>query len=54
MNLPQWNSSPTEPASPIVGDYGAAAPRSDALLPGTRLEEFEIERVLASSGFGIV
>lgn len=28
--------------------------RPDALLPGTRLEEFEIERVIGTSGFGLV
>jgi len=28
--------------------------RDDALLPGTRIEEFEIERVLSTSSFGLV
>lgn len=31
-----------------------ATARPDALLPGTRLEEFEIERVIGTSGFGLV
>jgi serine/threonine protein kinase len=53
MNAPQWTPpiSSTEAAPP---DGASAAPRVDALLPGTHLEEFEVERVLASSGFGIV
>src|SRR5438105_6416139 len=57
MNLPQWNSLSTASAAPVAGvdaDGGASPARSDALLPGTRLEEFDVERVLASSGFGFV
>jgi serine/threonine protein kinase len=55
MNLPQWNyTSMSSAQPPAEGDVGCAAPRSDVLLPGTRLEEFEVERVLAASGFGIV
>jgi serine/threonine protein kinase len=32
----------------------SAARRDDALLPGSRVDQFEIERVLATSGFGLV
>jgi serine/threonine protein kinase len=49
------------PPDPPPGDGGptsdAADPqpgRADVLLPGTRIEEFEIERVIAASGFGVV
>src|SRR2546423_15711338 len=44
------------PASPddAGAPSGGAARRDDALLPGTRVEEFEIERVLSTSSFGLV
>src|SRR5687768_9964922 len=58
MDRPRANS-PTKPASDeeaLAAAREAPRPtaRPDALLPATRLEEFEIERVIGTSGFGLV
>ena len=63
--MPRSRSSPPQPPSPARADsLGAAsasarkaapdAARTDVLAPGTRLEEFRIERVIGSSSFGVV
>ena len=40
--------------SPPGEEARAGTPRADALTPGARLEEFQIERVIGTSGFGLV
>ena len=42
------------PAPVVDGGTGVGAPRPDALPPGSRLDEYRIERVIGASGFGIV
>src|SRR5262249_48805844 len=44
------SSRPHDESAPASG----AARRDDTLLPGARVEEFEIERVLATSSFSVV
>jgi len=41
-------------ADDALNDEPAMTSRPDALPPGAKLEEFQIERVIGSSGFGIV
>lgn len=55
-NLPPPASPLSEPAlaADAIAPSQGTAPRLDALLPGTRLEEFEVERVIGSSSFGLV
>lgn len=59
MDRPREKSQPMptsndQPLSTAAIDAPRPTARPDALLPGTRLEEFEIERVIGSSGFGLV
>lgn len=54
MPPPAYTASEPGWAADEVAPAQGTAPRPDALLPGTRLEEFEIERVIGSSGFGLV
>src|SRR5437763_1752184 len=51
---PAPRGRPTDPSSDQTGPGHSAARRGDALLPGTRLDEYEVERVIATSGFGLV
>jgi len=51
---PSSESSPTGMGATPVDPPGFEANRSDALAPGTKLEGYEIERVIGASGFGFV
>ena len=59
-NTPNWSTtaphSASAPGNRALGETGAAQSHDahDALPPGTRLDEFEIVRVLGVGGFGIV
>ena len=47
-------SWPTTSPQARVASTPDRVPVHDALIPGTRLDEFEIVRVLGTGGFGIV
>jgi len=49
-----WSTTAPLPLQAIAAPAPAVPEAHDALLPGTRLDEFEIIRVLGSGGFGIV
>ena len=51
-DIPHWST--TAPLPLEAGAVSALPEAHDALLPGTRLDEFEIVRVLGAGGFGIV
>lgn len=51
---PSSESSSTGMGATPVDPPGFEANRSDALPPGTKLEGYEIERVIGASGFGFV
>jgi serine/threonine protein kinase len=54
MDRPRTSFPPASPDSAPSDEPRTGTPRADALAPGTRLEEFQIERVIGASGFGLV
>ena len=53
-NVPHWSTTAPLPLQAVAVSALPEAQAHDALLPGTRLDEFEIVRVLGAGGFGIV
>lgn len=54
VSLPSHPASGEDSPQPLSDGTGVGAPRPDALPPGSRLDEYRIERVIGASGFGIV
>ena len=53
-DIPRWSTTAPLPLQAGAVSALAEVEAHDALLPGTRLDEFEIVRVLGAGGFGIV
>ena len=53
-DTPRWTTTAPLPLGATASAAPAESQGHDALLPGTRLDEFEIVRVLGAGGFGIV
>ena len=53
-DTPRWRTTAPLPLGATASAATEESQGHDALLPGTRLDEFEIVRVLGAGGFGIV
>ena len=54
LQTKNWSTTVLLPTGAVAASASADAQVHDALFPGTRLDEFEILRVLGAGGFGIV